>query len=264
MLGLGIFKELLEKRLLLIQVTLHDIKAQYAGTLLGIGWILIGPIILLALYSIVYAFIFQVRLPDFTVVEYILYVFAGLVPFLAFSQSLAASAGCLQSEKKLLFNTLFPTEFIPIKSVLSSCTILVVGVLITVLGDILFSQSSLLSIFLPLLVIFQLIFSIGIGMFISLLAIVFKDIQFLIQYIVLALLIVTPITYTPDMVPERALFLLYLNPLFYLVSAYQSLIILNEMPSAIVLISIFTMSLSVFWLGAFLFEKTEKVLKDLV
>jgi len=261
---LTLFQRLWQKRVILFQITAYDIKTQYAGTSLGIAWILVGPLLLLSLYSLVYAFIFQVRLPGFTVGEYILNVFAGLIPFLAFSQALSASASCLQSEKKLLFNTVVPPEFIHIKSVLVSYTILLVGMIMILIGDIFLSEASLITIFIPIVIFFQILLSIGVGMIFSLLSLVFRDIQFLVQYIVLALMIATPITYTPDMISERLLPILYINPLFYFISTYQHLVLLNKFPSVLTVILGILVSTAMFLLGIHLFNRIYSDLKDFV
>ena len=256
---LSIFKQ----RRLLFNTVKSDIKIQYAGTVLGVGWVVLGPILLLFLYSIIYAVIFRVRIPNFTVEEYILNVFSGLVPFLAFAQALSFSASSVRRDRKLFFSN-FPVEFIPIKAVAVSYVMLLIGTVIVVLGDFIASEPSWTLLLVPVVAVFQFIFSVGIGMYLSLLALAVKDIEILIQYIVIALLVVTPIAYTPDMIPEGMKPLLYTNPLFYFVYANQHLILLNQLPpveiwAVGVCVSIFT-----FVSGVWFFARARKVVNDLM
>ena len=118
-------------------------------------------------------------------------VFSGLVLFLAFAQSLSVSTTCLAKEQKLIFSN-FPAEFIPTKSVIVAYLVLGPATLFVIVGDAIFSEPSWHLIFLPVVAFLQLLFSIGVGCLLALLGVALRDINFLIQYIVIALLIVTP------------------------------------------------------------------------
>jgi lipopolysaccharide transport system permease protein len=251
------------KRSLLLRSIKVEIRAQHAGTVLGMAWIVLGPLLLLSLYGLIYAVVFDVRVPNFSRSEYILNVFSGLVLFIAFSQAMSASTTALSKEQKLIFSN-FPSEFIPVKSVAVSYLVLLPATIFVVLGDAVFSQASWHLLLVPLVAILQLAFSVGIGCLLSLLGLVMRDISFLIQYIVIAILIVTPIAYTPDMVPEKIKPLLYLNPLYYYVSANQHLILLNQLPPMIEIALGTTMSITMFLLGVWLFKRARMAMMDLL
>lgn len=249
---------------LFYRVMLIEIRTMYAGTFLGLAWVVIGPLILLALYSIIYAVIFNVRLPNYSVEEYILNLFSGLVPFLAFAQSLSAASSVMKKNQKYLYNTNIPIEFLPAKTVVVSYIILFVGFIIIFIGDLIWSKVSITWLIVPFVAFFQLLFSIGISFFLSLLSLLIKDLQQVVQYIVIAFLVVTPIAYTPDMIPEKLLPVLYGNPLFYYVISYQNLILLNEMPSLKITILGIVISLLTFVSGFFFFRKAKQIIMDLL
>ncbi|MDX1440167.1 MAG: ABC transporter permease [Rubricoccaceae bacterium] len=260
---LSAFARLWQQRALLLRSVIIDVKAQYAGTVLGLSWVILGPVLLLVLYAMIYAVIFRIRVPNFTTAEYILNVFSGLVPFLAFAQALAVSVSVLGKERKLLFSR-FPAEFIPIKAVMVAYVMLLVGTIMVFIGDTVFSQATWTLLLVPVVALLQLMFSIGLGMILALLSLVLRDIQFIIQYVVIALLIVTPIAYTPDMIPGKLKVLLYLNPLFYYVSAYQHLVLVNTLPPTHITILCVGSSLIMLVGGFWFFARARQALSDLL
>lgn len=259
----GSLKEIWENRVLLFNTVRADIRSQYAGTALGLAWVVLGPIALLTLYSVIYAVIFRVRVPKFTIEEYILNVFSGLVPFLAFAQALSVAASVMRRDKKLFFSN-FPAVMIPMKATIVAYVMLVVGSFLVIAGDIIVSKPTWTLLFVPVIAVLQLMFSVGLGMVIALLTLVLRDIEILIQYIVIALLVVTPITYTPDMIPGGLKSLLYLNPLFYFVSANQHVILLNTLPPMEIILVGTGLSLGMFLAGLWLFKKAQQVVNDLI
>ena len=252
------------RRRIFVRTVLSDIRAMYSGMTFGLLWIVLGPMLLLALYSVIYTLIFNVRLPNFTVQEYVLNLFAGLVPFLAFAQALGSSASALKTGRKLLSNVHFPPEFVPIKAVAVAYVTLPVGLVITFLGDVGLSTPTSTWLLVPIVALLQILFSMGLAYFVSLISLVFRDIEILIQYIMISLLILTPIAYTPDMVPKSIFVLMYANPLFYFVFSYQNLILANTLPPAPVLIGGLTISLGTFLLGFWFFHRTRRYLSDLI
>ncbi|MGD9601779.1 MAG: ABC transporter permease [Gammaproteobacteria bacterium] len=240
----------------------QDIRTTYAGTMLGIGWVIFGPLLLLLLYAIIYAVIFRVRIPNFTIEEYIVNVFSGLVPFLAFAQGLGASTNAIQRGKGLLSNPAFPVDLVPLKPVAGAYVILPVGFAFTFIGDLIFSKVTWTWSFVPLVMLFQMMLSMGIGYILSVISLVVRDLQFLVQYIVIALLVVTPIAYTPNMIPQGLMSLLYLNPLFYSVYSYQNLVLLNTLPPPHIICIGSITSLTIFWAGRCFYRRTRGAIGD--
>ena len=247
---------------ILWRTTMVEVRSVYAGSVLGMFWILLGPVLLLSLYTLVFAVIFRVRPVDMTVSEYVLYVFCGLVPFLAFSMSLTAGALSLSSHKQVLLNTVFPAELIPLRSVLVASVGLPVGTLILAGGDAIFSSLSVTWLLVPVVMVLQLMFVVGICWILSLVALLVRDIQHVLYYVTMMLLIITPIAYTPDMIPPKLKLLMYGNPLFYFVTSYQSLIILNEVPPLHIIAITIPLSLASLCIGYMAFRRAKQVFYD--
>lgn len=256
-------KNFWKKRQLFLKSVSIEMRVQHAGTVLGLAWIILGPMMLLSLYGVIYAVVFNIRLPNFTQAEYVLNVFSGLVLFLAFSQAMTASTNSLFKEQKLVFSN-FPAEFISAKAVAVAYIVLLPATIFVIVGDLLLSKPSWHLLLLPVVALFQLFFSIGLGYFLALLGLVMRDITFFIQYIVIALLVVTPIAYTPDMIPNSIRPLLYINPLYYFVSANQHFILMNQFPPLFELVFGMFLSLFMLFFGSWVFKRARLAMMDLL
>src|SRR5260370_23455236 len=80
-------------RHILLRVTRNELVARYAGSVLGVGWALLTPLVMMAIYAVVYLVIFRVQVPGLTPGQYVLFIFAGLVPFLMTSEALGSGVG---------------------------------------------------------------------------------------------------------------------------------------------------------------------------
>jgi len=118
---------LISRRRLLWRVARHELRARYAGSVLGVGWAVVIPLVLLGVYAAVYLVIFQVKVPGLSATEYVLLIFSGLVPFLATSEALVTGVGAVVANKSALSNTVFPIDLAPAKAVLLSQITMVVG-----------------------------------------------------------------------------------------------------------------------------------------
>ena len=249
-------------RSILAHTTMTEIRGTYAGSILGIFWVFAGPILLLSIYAMVFAVIFRVRPVSMSVSEYVIYVFSGLVPFLSFANALTAGSLSLSSNRQLLFNTVFPAELIPLRSVLVASAGLPTGTIILFVADGLFSTFSWDWLLLPFVLVMQLMFVTGVCWILSLVALLVRDIQHILMYITMALLIVTPIAYTPDMIPAKLLLLMYVNPLFYFVTFFQSLVVLNSIPPWPIVVVTVVLSCGTFWLGYIACYRAKQVFYD--
>ena len=256
------FKVLWDHRKMLWATTLADIQSRYAGSVLGMFWLVIYPILMLTAYSVVYVFIFQVRLEQITTPQYVMLIFSGLIPFLGFSEGFGNSVISVTSNASLVKNTLYPIELIPVKAVLfSQCTEVVGLILLTVAVAVTGLLSPWLLLALPLWS-FQVIFGIGVGWLISSINVVLRDMQSLINIISLMLMMISPIAYTPDMIPAGLRPFLRLNPLYYFITAYQHCFIYGEMPPRDILVAVVLISLGTFLVGFWVFEKMKQLFDD--
>ncbi len=256
-------KLLFEHRRILYATTVNDVRARYRGTMLGLLWTLIYPLLFLGLYATIYLLIFRVRLPGYSPFEYVLLVFCGLIPFLGFAESLGNGVTSVNSNKSLIRNTMFPIELIPAKAVLSSVVSMTVGLFI-LLGALwiqgIFHATQLL---IPLIFVLQILFMIGLIWLLAALNVFFQDLGQMVGVIILFLMLVSPIAYTQDMIPPNMMPLMYPNPLYYMIMIYRGVLMTGEFPvNLFVVFSI--MTVAIFTFGFFAFNRLKPMFADYV
>jgi lipopolysaccharide transport system permease protein len=243
--------------------TLNDVRGRYAGSILGIFWAFLYPFLFLSVYALVFTLILGIRLQMMSTFEYILVIFAGLIPFIGFSEALANSTSSVISNKGLLRNTMFPIDLIPVKAVLSSfvtSSIALFGLLVTlwIRGEFHWTQTLMVVVF-PL----QIIFSIGVGWFVSAMTVFFRDLTHIIGVIIMFLMLVSPIGYTRDMIPPAMMPIMTVNPLYYLIEVYRGIMIYGVVPIYSFL-ALFLISIAAFTIGYFFFSRLKPVFGEYV
>ena len=249
---------------LLWRVTRSELASRYAGSLFGLGWAVLTPLLMLVIYAAVYLVIFQVRVPGLSSVQYVLLVFSGLVPFLMTSESLSGGVGSIVANRAVLTNTVFPIDLVPVKSVLLGQPTMVVGMVIIIVFSLIFGEQSATMLFLPVVWVLQFLALTGVVWIISLVNLIFRDLQNLIGLVLMALMISSPIAYTPDMVPSALKPLILLNPFAHFVIVYQKIMVLGQAPTWQEWLSIFLIGLIPFYFGGMFFNQVKRAMIDYV
>ncbi len=250
-------------RRLLWATTLTDIKMRFSGTILGRLWTLLYPLLFLGLYAVVYTMIFKIKLGNYSTFEYVLLIFSGLIPFLGFSEALGAGVGCVLGNKGLVKNTLFPIELIPVKAVLASSVTMLVGLVLLLIflwGNGIAHWTQLL---LPVIIVLQLIFTIGLIWLLSAMNVFIPDIAQTVSILTLFLMLVSPIAYTHEMIPPALVPFMYPNPLYYLIMLYRDVAFIGVIPTSM-LITFTLIAGGFFTLGGFVFSRLKPLFADYV
>ncbi len=235
-----------------------DLKLRYSGSVLGWFWAFLFPCCQLAIYTGLYVFIFKVRPSGLSQFDYVLMVFSGLVPLLAFNEALIMSIGSLVSNKALLLSTVFPPALIPLRAVIVGQIPMLFGLAITfALGFLMNRTGWEAVIFAPLFWLLMIMFATGLGWILSLITLVARDIQQGIGLVLMLLVFLSPFAYTPEMVPPALKAILYLNPMAYFVLSFQQLFIYGELPDLIPAVGSLVLGVGVFYLGYFMFERSK-------
>jgi lipopolysaccharide transport system permease protein len=250
------------KRGLLVRSARTELATKYAGSLLGIGWIALTPALLLAVYGVVYLEVFKVRGADMSSSQFVLYIFAGLVPYLVVAEAIGGSVSSVSANTAMLSNSVYPIDLLPARAVLMAQPVMAVGLVVIVVGDLIIGKLSWTIVLVPIVWAFQVLGLFGIAWLLALFNVVFRDLQNLIAVVLMILLVASPIAYTPEAVPTSARLLIYVNPFAYFVIAYQRLLVRGELPSLFEGAMLVVCSLAVFALGNTVFRRSRAFVTD--
>jgi ABC-type polysaccharide/polyol phosphate export permease len=208
----------------------RDLKARYRGSVLGVFWSFINPLMLLLVYSFVFEHILDQR--GLGLEHYELFLFCGLLPWTWFASSLLESSGVLISGGNLIKKVLFPAEILPIVTVLSNMVHFFFG-LVILAGFMIWFQWPVHLVELawfPVVVLVQLILTLGFALILSALTVHFRDIRDILGNLMTFWFFCTPIIYSyikPDGTQAITGWpgtMLRLNPFTHLAITYQEIL----------------------------------------
>ena len=225
-------RQLPKYRGLIQSLVARELKARYRGSVLGFFWSFFNPLLLL----LVYTFVFAVVLPggwDDTLGPRALFLFCGLLPWTWFSSSLIESSNVLIAGGNLIKKVMFPAEILPIVSVLSNLVHFLLGLIILAVFLIYYQRPLQLSelVWFPVVVAVQLLLSLGLALILSALTVHFRDIKDILANVLTLWFFATPIIYPMSQVadptsptPGWVKPLLNLNLFTHLAISYQEIL----------------------------------------
>ncbi|MBK9170839.1 MAG: ABC transporter permease [Bryobacterales bacterium] len=264
--GTLFLRNLVERRSLLFQLVRRDFEQRFVGSAVGWVWGLIHPLVLLLCYAFVFQICFQTRLPASAMTQnYTLFLFAGMLPWLLFSETVQRSSNSLLEHSNLITKTVFPAEVVPISIFLSSLVnhALALGLMIAAVAIVL-NQISVMLILLPLYIFLIGMFAVGIGWIASSLQVYLRDTSQVVTVMLTLWFWLTPIFVTEDQVPDDFRFLLTANPLAYIVGAYRKLLLSYNPPGLDETLLIATFSLTAFFVGGLFFRHLKRGFADVL
>jgi lipopolysaccharide transport system permease protein len=249
---------------LLLRVSMNDLRQRHAGSFLGLGWAFFAPLLVLAIYALIYLKIFRVEIQGLSSTEYVLYLFCGLVPYLAAAEAIGLGTTAVVSNKSVLNNTVFPIDLTPVKPVYTSQAVIVAGLAIVLVGAFATGNINETLVLLPVIWVLNVVWLIGVCWLLSLLNVIFRDLQTLVTAVLMVMLVASPIAYTPDMVPPGLKPILALNPFAYFVVGYQQVIMLGIWPSLPHFVGLVLLAVVTFVVGSWFFHRAKRVIVDYV
>jgi len=262
--------QLVRYRGLIHSLVARELKARYRGSVLGFFWSFINPLLLLLIYSFVFAVVLPGTHPK-EIEPYALFMFCGILPWTWFSSSLLEASNVLISGGNLIKKVLFPAEILPIVTVLSNMVHFLLG--LPILGIFLLYYRAPLQwselAWFPVVVCVQLLLTVGLALIFSALTVHFRDVKDLLANLMTFWFFATPIIYPFTGVEKgsTARTLLNLNPFTHLAVSYQELLFYPGDPPgpfghARWLLALLAASVGVFLAGYFLFDRLRDSFAD--
>lgn len=212
--NLGIVKQfydLYEYKELLCLLTLRDIKVRYKQSILGIAWVVLKPIILMSIFII---FLKHNLYSNMNEMPYFVFLFIGMMSWTLFSQSLSSVTECVLSNVDLVRKTSFPRMILPLASIISSLFDFIIAILIIgFLAVIRFDLSFKFLLFVPIWIFLLFVLVLGFGLPICALNVKYRDFRHIVPFAIQVSLFITPIFYSLNVVSQKYLWIVFLNPL---------------------------------------------------
>jgi len=258
-------RQIFRYRALLWNLTVREIKARYRGSVLGFLWSLANPLLLLAVYSLVFGLIFQQRIEGAR--PYPLFLISGLFPWIWISTSILEGTMSIVSNAGLIRKAAFPGELLPLVSVLSNLIhflfalpVLAAALLIGRFLD--FPVGGWTFLLLPLVVAVQVPMIAGIALALSALNVHFKDVRDMTTHAITLLFFLTPILYLLEVLPGKLQLLIHANPFTPFVLAYQEVLFHGTVPGPVRWLAMVGISALLWAAGASLFERLRDTLVE--
>jgi ABC-type polysaccharide/polyol phosphate export permease len=272
--------QLTRYRGLIQSLVARELKARYRGSALGVFWSFVNPLLLLTVYTIVFSYFVDARAD---VRPYALFLCCGLLPWTWFSSSLNESTNALVAGGNLIKKVLFPAEVLPIVTVLTNMVQFLLALPILAAFLIYFANVGVAGpdgvigppkvalhaaelIWLPVVVVVQLLLTTGLALVLAALTVHFRDIRDILSHLLMFWFFATPIIYPMFSLPDRLRTWLDLNPFTHLAISYQEILFHpeNAFGHKWWLLALGVVSIAVFLAGYWLFDRLRDSLAEAV
>jgi len=276
---------------LLKDFVLRDLKARYIGSSMGFFWSVLFPIINLFVYMFVFRVVLKTRFSDQQgPSEVALIMLAGIVVWSAFAETLSRTTNTLVENANLIQKVVFPSEVLPLYLTISSLINMCIGLPVVLIGVAYFAYFAPIEnnipeigpltldqmaymplslglplMVLPLLFLLQVVFSVGLGYFLSTINLFLRDTYHLVGVGVTVWMFATPIFYPAHLVQKAGYgFMLDINPMYWLIESYRAVICYGVWPDWLLLARFTAVAAVVVFAGASLFSAQKHRFPDLL
>src|SRR5215471_10660442 len=253
-------RDLWSYRELLYFLTWRDVKVRYKQTLLGATWAIIQPLFAMLIFTLFFGRLAGVPSDG---IPYQLFAFAGLLPWMFFSNAVTTSGNSLVGSSHLITKVYFPRIIIPAAAVMAGLVdfaiafVILAGLMAYYRVPLVWSMS-----LLPVLVSLTVLIALGVGMWTSALNVKYRDVRHALPFVIQIWMFITPIIYPASIVPQRWQWLLSLNPLTGMIEGYRTALFGRSFNwTGLGISSGVALSLLVF--SAYTFRRMEKTFADI-
>jgi lipopolysaccharide transport system permease protein len=256
-------------RELIWQFIKRDVIIQYKGSVLGVIWSFVTPLVMLAVYTFVFSVIFHrkwgIEIVDGSRAGFALTLFTGLIAFGVFRDCMNRSSGLIIKNRNYVKKVVFPLEILPVIVLGSILINSLFNMVILLTATLIFLHILPWTLFfLPLMYLPLVLLCLGLSWFLASLGVFVRDVGQIIGVIVQILFFMTPIIYPVSASPARLQFMFYLNPLTFVVNHFRRVILWGQVPDWGDFLVITAATAVVCMLGYIWFMKSKKTFADVV
>lgn len=247
---------------LLYAWTTRILRARYQQSILGGLWAILQPLATVLIFTTVFSFFLRVDTGD---TPYIVFSYTAMVPWILFSSSINDMVESIVQNMNLVSKIYFPREILVISALLARVVDFIIAYIILIVLMLIYQMEFQFFtwLFLPIILLVELIFALGIGLFAAALNAFYRDIRHIFILLLQLWLYATPIIYPVSFVPEKWQSLYQLNPMVGIIEAYRAVMINGTLPAGNFLISA-VVAVVIFILGFLFFKKVEVQFADII
>lgn len=255
-----------EHRGLIHSMVRREVTSRYKGSLFGAWWAFIHPAVMIAVFTIIFSGIFGARFPQQRGhLSFAVYLFCGLLPWIAFSEGVQRATNALTENVNLVKRVVFPIEVLPVNFALAAVVQQLLGTAVLLLAYLALERTFHPTAFLaPLLVVPQLLVTVGLGWLMASLGVFIRDMPQFNQLGLMTWMYLTPIFYPETLIPPQYQWLVKYNPMAPLVRSYRYIFLEGKMPDWVGLGFTLGFGVCCFVFGYWWFERTKKAFADVL
>ena len=254
-------KELSDYRDLFFFLVFRDIKVLYAQTVLGFSWAILNPLIQILIFSVIFGSVAQIETDG---IPYTLFSTVAIIPWTYMSNAMGSGSGSLVGGQGMLGKIYFPRIIFPVTPILAKLVDFLISILLIVVVMIYYGIAPGLSlVWIPVFFLMMVAVPLGVSLWLSALAIRYRDVKFAMPFLIRMLIYSAPIVYSASAIPEKWRLLYSLNPIVGVIEGYRAALLGLEIPWMFILPGMATTAVLVFG-GLLYFHRMEKVFVDVI
>ncbi len=244
-------------------LTWRDIKVRYKQTLLGASWAILRPLLTMVVFSIFFGGLAKISSDGY---PYPVYTYAALLPWELFSNALSVASRSLVGNANMITKIYFPRMILPLSSVLAGLVDFAIAFLVLIALMIGYGIAPTSAVWtLPFFLLLAVITALGVGLWLSALNVLYRDIGYIIPFLTQLWMFITPVVYPTSMLPESWRFIYALNPMSGVVDGFRWALLGNQASAPgpnLIISSVIAVLLLV--TGMFYFRRMERQFADMV
>lgn len=255
-------------RELLFFLAWRDIKVRYKQTALGVAWIVLQPLLSTVVFTLLFGGLLKVPSDG---APYALFALAALVPWQYFSGSMSRVGGSLVNSANLITKVYFPRLIIPLSGVISTLVDFAIGFAVLVILMVVYRTPLTIHIlWLPAFLLLAIVTALGFGLWLAALNVKYRDVNYLIPFLLQIWMYITPVVYGATLIPERYRWIMALNPMTGVVEGFRWALLqgsgVSSQGAGVSLLTVVSVAISLVVLvtGVVFFRNTERTFADVI
>ena len=255
-------KELWNYRELLYFLVWRDVKVRYKQTVIGIAWVVLQPLMTMGVFTIFFGRL--AKLPS-DGLPYPVFYFSALVPWAYFSGALQSCTNVVVDNQRVITKVFFPRLVLPISAVVSGLVDFTIGfVVLLVVISIFGIKPTVAILWLPVLLLLAVLTALGVGLWMSALNALYRDIRYVVPFLIQVWMFASPVAYPSSLVPQRWRWLYGLNPMAGVIDGFRWALTGHGVAPGPLMLASASAVIVVLLGGLFFFQRMEGTIADRV